>query len=336
MSERVTLVDVAAHAGVSRATASLVLRGTGRVSDETRARVEASMAALGYIYDRGAAALRTQRLNAVGVLVTNVSNPIYAEFIDGLETALAARRFVTIVANTGKDRQRQDELITALREQRVAGLTIAAAEGTEAELAEYFRASGIKHVFIGSGSSRALSSSVGFDDTTIGYIGAAHLIDVHGCRRLAYVGGPAGYLSRDDRAEGIRAALIDRGLDPDDTLHLPAPSVALRGYEHGMELLRQPVRPDGIFCHTDMVALGMLRAIFDGAPDWRPPVIGNGNVEAGTMFEPPLTTISSDASLLGREAARMLFQQFDDEHAEPEHVRPEPHVVVRRSCGCGA
>lgn len=292
------------------------------------------MTALGYIYDRGAASLRTQQVNTVGVLVTSVSNPLYAEFIDGLESRLASAGVVTIVANTGKDPQRQDELIRTLREQRVGGIAIAAAEGTEGELSTHLRELGMAHVFVGLGGDEGRSASVGFDDQRIGYLAARHLIDVHDCAKIAYVGGPRGYASRDERSLGILRAMRESGIDADSLLQLAAPSVALRGYELGQELLAQSERPDGIFCHTDMVALGLMRSLLDHAPDWNPPVMGNGDNELGTMFEPPLTTVTSDARLLGEEAARMLLEQLDDPHRLPEHFRPVPHVVVRRSCGC--
>ena len=79
MPRRVTLADVAAHAGVSRATASLVLRETGRVSEATRQRVHGAMAELGYVYNRGAAALRRQEGDTIGVVVTNPRNPFFGE-----------------------------------------------------------------------------------------------------------------------------------------------------------------------------------------------------------------------------------------------------------------
>lgn len=81
MSGTVTLQDVADHAGVSRATASLVLRETGRVSQQTRQRVAASMQKLGYVYNRGAASLRTQTANTIGVVVTNIASPFFGELI---------------------------------------------------------------------------------------------------------------------------------------------------------------------------------------------------------------------------------------------------------------
>src|SRR5579871_3729706 len=98
--ERVTLVDVARHSGVSRATASLVLRGSPLVAAETRERVQASMRALGYVYHRAAATLRTQRSHLIGLVIPDITNPFYAELTMGIEARLDDAQQVVVLANT--------------------------------------------------------------------------------------------------------------------------------------------------------------------------------------------------------------------------------------------
>lgn len=118
MPRRVTLLDVAAHAGVSRATASLVLRGTGRVSDETRQRVFESMRELGYVYHRGAASLRQDRTQTVGLLLPDLDNPFSTEFVHGLEEVLSGVGVVTLMVNTSESPQRQAHARSCLRTPR--------------------------------------------------------------------------------------------------------------------------------------------------------------------------------------------------------------------------
>src|SRR5215212_569613 len=98
----VTLLQVARDAGVSRATASLVLRGSDLVADETRARVLASMRKLGYVYHRGAASLRTQRSNTVGLIVPDVTNPFFAEMTVEIEARMDVARRVALLGNTAE------------------------------------------------------------------------------------------------------------------------------------------------------------------------------------------------------------------------------------------
>src|SRR5207248_3413991 len=97
--ERVTLVDVAEHAHVSRATASLVLRASPLVAPQTRQRVLASMEQLGYVYHRAAASLRTQRSHTVGLVVPDITNPFFAELTVGIEARLDEANHVVMLAN---------------------------------------------------------------------------------------------------------------------------------------------------------------------------------------------------------------------------------------------
>src|SRR5580693_2647674 len=94
---RVTLLDIAADAGVSRATASLVIRNVPSVAETTRKRVLRSIKRLGYIYHSGAASLRTQQSNAIGLIVSDITNPFFAEASVAIEERLAAANYVTLL-----------------------------------------------------------------------------------------------------------------------------------------------------------------------------------------------------------------------------------------------
>src|SRR6476661_8664998 len=129
----VTLLDVARDAGVSRATASLVLRGSGLVADETRERVLASMRKLGYVYHRGAANLRTQRSNTVGLIVPDVTNPFFAEMTVGIEERLDQAQHVVLLGNTAETLNKQERLLAMMQEYRADGVLLCPATGTSAQ-----------------------------------------------------------------------------------------------------------------------------------------------------------------------------------------------------------
>src|SRR6266508_6859612 len=130
---RVTLVEVARDAGISRATASLVLRGSDLVADETRARVLASMRKLGYVYHRGAASLRTQRSQTVGLIVPDVTNPFFAEMTVGIEERLDAAQHVVLLGNTAETLSKQERLLAMMQEYRADGVLLAPATGTSTQ-----------------------------------------------------------------------------------------------------------------------------------------------------------------------------------------------------------
>src|SRR6516165_2438003 len=122
----INLSDVARHAGVSRATASLVLRESPLVASATRERVHQAVDALGYIYNRGAANLRARRTKTIGLLVSNVSNPFFTEMTIGVDATLDKAGYVAFLANTAESLDRQERFLKRMREQNVDGVVLCA------------------------------------------------------------------------------------------------------------------------------------------------------------------------------------------------------------------
>src|SRR3984957_12289435 len=129
LKQRVTLLDIAADAGVSRATVSLVIRNVPSVADSTRKRVQKSIKRLGYIYHRGAASLRTQQSHAIGLIVSDITNPFFAEVIVAIEERLATAHLVSLLGNTSEDHAKEERLIQTMREFPADGILICPAIG---------------------------------------------------------------------------------------------------------------------------------------------------------------------------------------------------------------
>jgi LacI family transcriptional regulator len=129
---RTTLMDVARHCGVSRATVSLVLNDSPLVAAATRDRVRSAMSELGYVYNRAAASLRTQRSGAIGVVVTQITNPYFAEFATGLQDVLTDSGSVPLLAVSNEDRELQHRLMRSLVERNVDSIVLIPAHGTTA------------------------------------------------------------------------------------------------------------------------------------------------------------------------------------------------------------
>ena len=125
-----TLTDIAARAQVSRATVSLVLRSSPLVAAETRARVQAAMVALGYVYNRHAANLRSGSSRTIGFVVCEITNPFYAQLTAGVDKVLDRAGFVAFLGNTAEQISRQSRFLTRMHEQGVDGVILCAAEGT--------------------------------------------------------------------------------------------------------------------------------------------------------------------------------------------------------------
>lgn len=330
----VTLIDVAERAGVSRATASLVIRGTGRVSDATRQRVRDAMRELGYVYNRGAASLRRQSADTVGVVITNVANPFFGELLHGLESELTRSSLSCLIVNTGQDPAAQSAAVAELREHRVAGVAIVPASGSTPALVDQLRDSHLPHVFMTRYVKGAPTHYVGADDKLGGYLATRHLLD-HGAMSLAYLGGPAAVQSRWDRLDGVRQALTERDVDPGTLTDLPGLSSGEGGLATAGQLVETGSMPDALICHSDQVAFGAFRALRLASYSRLPRIVGYDDIPTASLWEPPLTSISTRADMLGKLAAQNLLQQLGaGNDREILRTVTEPELVVRESCGC--
>ncbi len=132
--ERVTVIDIAHAAGVSKSTVSLVLQGSSLVNESTRAKVNAVIRELGYVYNRGAANLRQSNAKSkiIGIVVNDLTNSFFAELAVGVDMVVQSAGYVQFLANTGENVDRQREVIASMREHGISGLILSPARGTEA------------------------------------------------------------------------------------------------------------------------------------------------------------------------------------------------------------
>jgi LacI family transcriptional regulator len=329
--KRVTLQDVAEHAGVSRAAASMVVRGTGRLSPETRVRVQASMEALGYVYHRGAATLRTNRSGLLGLLLTDVSNPFFSAMTLGFEEVASEAGFMTMVTNTFDEPARQQRLVRAMLEYPVDGFAYTPAVGGEESLVLSAGMS-LPVLAITRRSMNDIPSLVP-DDMQGGALAAEHLVVVHGARRLVYLGGPEKAGPRYDRMTGVEQTLKEH---PGAQLirQFPGETSIRSGMELSAQLLDSGIEFDAVVCHSDVIAFALLHALRESARSDRfISVIGFDGLPESEVFSPPVTSVAVGPAALGGSAASWILAGLRGDPA----VDIEPmtmHLEVRASCGC--
>jgi LacI family transcriptional regulator len=183
---RVTLMDVAQHCGVSRATVSLVVRDSPLVAEATRDRVKQGMRELGYVYNRAAASLRSQKSGVIGVVLTQINNPYFAEFAAGLQDVLGEQGMVPLLGVSNEDRGQQARLINSLVERGVEGIVLIPAHGTTA--ADLPPLLDTPLILLARKLPGVTADYVGAVNEAGAAAAAAHLYQ-HGCRRIAFVGG---------------------------------------------------------------------------------------------------------------------------------------------------
>jgi DNA-binding LacI/PurR family transcriptional regulator len=330
---RVTLMDVARHCGVSRATVSLVLNDSPLVAAKTRDRVRQAMKELGYVYNRAAASLRTQHSDAIGVVLTNITNPYFAEFAAGVQDVLMSSATVPLLAVSGEDRELQHRLVTSLVERNVDGIVLIPAHGTTpSDLPSLL---GTPLVLMARRLRGMDVDYVGAQNRDGGYAAAEHLCS-HGCRRIAFVGGYIDSSARAERAGGVEEFLNEHALTLNSDHSVVCDPARPQAREAAMSLLSKDPDVDGVVCFSDVVAFGVLDAIADMGrrvgSDVR--VIGFDDVHDAGLNRPSLSSVAVPARETGRRAAQLVLERAAGS-TEPT-VREEFPVKLepRETCGC--
>ncbi len=230
---RVTIVDVARRAGVSKSTVSLVLSGSDLVAPKTRDRVSRAMRALGYVYHRGAASLRAASSDFVGMVISDLNNPFFAELAAGIEEALYHLGFTPILANTNENPERQAQVLRSLREHNVAGVIICPARGSDAWTVAQQWPDAIPAVI----TTRRMVGSplpyIGPDNFNGARQAVQHLLRL-GHRRVGFLGGDGAMTTQQERVSGWREGLNAGGLAADSSLIIESAPTRVGG-RHAIE-----------------------------------------------------------------------------------------------------
>lgn len=330
---RVTLIDVAKHAGVSRATASLVLRDSPLVADKTRERVQQSMQTLGYVYNRGAAKLRTQKSFSIGLVVTDIGNPFYAELTIGAEGTLDKSGYVAFLANTSDTATKQSRFLETVLEHGVDGVLLCPAKETTSDELEQLSTQIPIVQFVRSVSGLRLDY-VGSDNVGGATLGMEHLIQ-HGHRRIAFIGGPPQSSARQERVQGYVNSLEAHGITVQDELIVNTP-VSRDGGSHAIkQLLEHDNPPTAALCYNDIIAFGAMMKLqaMGRVPGQDFAVIGFDDIEDAATWIPSLTTISVNPKHIGEVAVDRLLKRIQSPDIEPQHISLDATLVIRESCG---
>jgi DNA-binding LacI/PurR family transcriptional regulator len=335
---RCTLEDVAARAGVSRATVSRVVNGSPRVSDRARRVVETAIDEMGYAPNRAARSLAAHRSETIALVVSEPSvrlfaDPFFAGTTLGITRALASSRYQLVLLMTQGDGDHERAERHLLRGGADGALLLS----TRADdpLAGNLAAAGIPCVVAGRPHADAPGhAAVGYvdaDNTGGARLAVAHLLE-RGRRTVGTVAGPADMAAGADRRTGWDQALREAGAQPEPGLVATADFTRAGGEAATRELLARRPDVDGLFVASDLMAVGALDAL--RAAGRRVPrdmsVVGFDDSELARSADPPLTTVRQPIEQLGEAMARLLLAQLDA-GAPPQGIVLATELVVRRS-----
>lgn len=330
---RVTLLEVAKHAGVSRATASLVLRGSPRIAKATQEKVQASMRQLGYVYDRVAANLRSNVSSTVGLIIMELANPFYSELLVGIHQELDKCGQTVILGTTFDSLAIQERLLSTMLEHRVSGIILSAVPGSPGAVIDRIRQLGVPIVLVGRRLPGVECDYIGINNVAGGRIAAEHLIR-KGHSRIAFLGGFAQLSSRKERKQGFDQALRQAGLEVDPALAIESPATRQGGIDAFTKLLCFPDRPTAAFCYNDTIAIGVMQKMRElgFVPGKDIDIIGFDDIPEAAIFSPKLTTVSSEISRMGSHAAQLLYARITGLQTEPQSIILMPELIIRESC----
>lgn len=327
-------VEIARLAGVSQSTVSRVLNGSARVSEETRQRVLAVIAEQHYVPNVLARSLVTQRSNAIGLVVSNITNQFYPELIDAVCNIAMRHDFNVILCNTRQDPMRQREYLRLLIEQRVAGIVLTSTMMESPYVAELVQ----QHypIVLVNRHLAAIESDAVLIDNEVGARKAVnHLIGL-GHTRIAYVGGLKGTTTNRDRERGYRAALRDAGLPIHPAYELPGDYTVASAVSAARRFIDLNERPTAALCADDGMALGFIDGLYDASLSVPSDcaVIGFDDVGVASHRLIGLTTVRQPVVQMAEEAMTLLLARLGGSApAEPRRVVLDADLVIRRSCG---
>ena len=330
---RITLKDIAAACGISRSSVSLVLQDSPRVSEATKARVRRVIEETGYVYNRSAANLRTRRSMAVGLIVTNVRNPYFAELTMAVERGLQDAGYTLLLGYSDDELPRQERLLATMIEHRADGLIILpAADSTPASLQALAGPSGPPHVLIARQVKGYSADYTGVDNVKAGAMLAEHIRGL-GARSVAFIGGPARSTARTDRYRGLARVLKHAGIAVTGRSQHASASAPLAGEQVTHEILAAGTQPDVIVAYSDAVAVGVLHALRDrGLRAGRDVGVASFNDVADARYQdPPLTSVATYASRVGAHAADLLLARIASPRRPYESIIVPPELTPRDS-----
>jgi LacI family transcriptional regulator len=333
VSKRVTITDVAAASGVSRATVSLVLRDEPRISADTRERVREAMKSLGYVYDRRAAIMRTQRSMTIGLVVTNVLNPYHAQLAMALEVSLNDRGFALLQGYSHDEREREARLLQVMVEHRVDGVVLLPSKDTTAiHLEERLDAAGMPHVLIARRVPNHEGDYVGIDNVRGGKLLGEHFGEL-GYDRVAFLGGPRGSTARSDRQRGLKAGLKRHGFSLAPEMNIPSEAVRGHGIIAVESLLSRGPAPAAIACYSDEVAFGVVSGLrAAGLEPGADVAVGSfDDVNEASIQHPALTSVATYPERVGAESSRLLIERIESPGLAAQQVVLTPRLSVRDS-----
>lgn len=327
-----TSKDVAKLAGVSRATVSRCLNGTGYVGRKARESIARAVKKLDYRPNRVAQTLNTKTSSNIAMIVADISNPITAVYSKTVEEVAFGKNYNLHICNTGFDLEKEIRYTHMLMDKQVDGLVIAPCGKGGAHL-QALKAHGIPLVFLTRKVPEVEADYVCFDNVAGGYNVAEHLISI-GYRRIAAICRDIDRTEQDNRLDGYLLALKKHRIERRDEFILYGSVDDAFGFAAMAQLMSRSDPPDAVYTATNMHAAGVIHY----CKERRIAIPGDVALasfesfsELDVIVDPPLSANVMPVHESALIAANMLFKRIEGERGPPREVKLTGTFRIRRS-----
>ncbi|RUR47780.1 LacI family DNA-binding transcriptional regulator [Vreelandella populi] len=327
-----TIKDVAKAAGCSTATVSRALATPEKVSDTTRERVNQAIAQVGYAPNIAARNLRRAESKTIVALLPDISNPFFSEIISGMEDVAHQAGYQILIGDCEHDPARAEAYFRLLSTNQADGIVLLTSEIPKALIKQADGQADFPLVMACEFFSDIDLPLIAIDNHQASCQAIDYLVSL-GHQRIATLTGPAGNPICLERLRGYRDTLSAHGLI--DQACVAEGDFGFRsGFQQGLALLDNAQRPTAIFCHSDEMAIGVLKAArqLNIAVPGQLSVVGFDNIGLSEYCDPELTTISQPRNEIGQQAMQSLLHLLRGERVIRRQTLSS-HLIVRKSTG---
>ncbi|MGI6403129.1 MAG: LacI family DNA-binding transcriptional regulator [Oscillospiraceae bacterium] len=327
---RPTMKDIAKHMNISVTTVSKVINGHADISEKTRQEVLRTIEEMGYVQNFMASNLRRIKSNMVALVLSDISTPYFSPVIRGYEKTLSQAGYQILIFGSYENPQKEYDFIRKLSSLQVAGIILDLAKGSEKSIPE-LQASGIPFVLSNRYIQPDEGPIVSADNELAGYLATRHLLKRKPNRPVVCINGPDHISPTCARYAGYVRALqeAEQELKPEYVYH------NYYGLEDSFQVCKEIAAslepPFSIFCHTDLIAIGVLSGL--RAAGLRVPedvgVIGVDDIEMAAYLTPPLSTVAIPKEQIGELSAKILIDLMEGRTVE-NPIRFLPPELIQR------
>lgn len=331
-SNTATMKDIASRAHVSVTTVSKVLNGHQDISEKTREHVLKVVEEAGYVPNLMAVNLRCNKGNMVGLVLSDVSKPYFAKVIYGYESTLLAAGYQTLLFNSFEQAERQLQILRQIASMYLAGVIIDPAQHSQ-DSKRILESMGIPYVF----SNRFFESDrdyyVAADNEKASYLATNHLIARKPGHPVLCINGPDEISPTTLRYAGYCKALEDAGIAFHPEWVFNDQYGLSDAYATGRKIAETFTPPFSVFCSTDQIAVGVLRALHDAG--LRVPedagVIGIDDIDMAPYLTPALSTVALPKEQIGEISANLLIDLMKGKPVQTPRCLLDPALVIRET-----